>query len=80
MVVGYYNGFDEFCFRVTFNFKSSKKSNNGTDVNAGQIPQVLYRLMTSDSCSTGTKTKQPNEPAYLLTNDFVSNFTPVSVP
>ena len=29
--------------RVVFKFKSSKKSNNGTDVNAGQIPQLLYR-------------------------------------
>lgn len=28
---------------VVFQFKSSKKSNNGTDVNAGQIPQLLYR-------------------------------------
>uniref|UniRef100_A0A3B4AQV9 PHR domain-containing protein n=1 Tax=Periophthalmus magnuspinnatus TaxID=409849 RepID=A0A3B4AQV9_9GOBI len=26
---------------VVFQFKSSKKSNNGTDVNAGQIPQLL---------------------------------------
>lgn len=31
-----------FC-SVVFQFKSSKKSNNGTDVNAGQIPQLLYR-------------------------------------
>lgn len=30
-------------FSVVFQFKSSKKSNNGTDVNAGQIPQLLYR-------------------------------------
>ncbi|CDQ78643.1 unnamed protein product [Oncorhynchus mykiss] len=28
---------------VVFQFKSSKKSNNGTDVNAGQIPHLLYR-------------------------------------
>lgn len=34
-----------FCLSssVVFQFKSSKKSNNGTDVNAGQIPQLLYR-------------------------------------
>ena len=32
-----------FVYRVVFKFKSSKKSNNGTDVNAGQIPQLLYR-------------------------------------
>lgn len=34
-------------FRVIFKFKSSKKSNNGTDVNAGQIPQLLYRFVLS---------------------------------
>ena len=32
-----------FSCRVVFKFKGSKKSNNGTDVNAGQIPQLLYR-------------------------------------
>jgi len=35
-----------FFFSVVFQFKSSKKSNNGTDVNAGQIPQLLYRQAT----------------------------------
>jgi hypothetical protein len=65
-------------FRVTFHFKSSKKSNNGTDVNAGQIPQILYRLMTSDQSNVGMKPKQQVEPTYLLTNDFISNFSPVS--
>ena len=29
--------------QINFHFKSSRKSNNGTDVNAGQIPQLLYR-------------------------------------
>ena len=32
--------------QVQFSFKGSKKSNNGTDVNAGQIPQILYRIVT----------------------------------
>ena len=32
--------------QVQFIFKSSKKSNNGTDVNAGQIPEILYRIVT----------------------------------
>lgn len=36
---------DPLSFRVIFKFKSSKKSNNGTDVNAGQIPQLLYRFV-----------------------------------
>lgn len=35
--------------RVTFVFKPSKKSNNGTDVNAGQIPQILFRVIALDT-------------------------------
>nr|XP_032288913.1 E3 ubiquitin-protein ligase highwire [Drosophila virilis] len=34
--------------QVVFSFKSSKKANNGTDVNSGQIPAILYRLVTQD--------------------------------
>lgn len=34
--------------QVVFTFKSSKKANNGTDVNSGQIPAILYRLVTQD--------------------------------
>ncbi|XP_050683096.1 E3 ubiquitin-protein ligase MYCBP2 [Leptidea sinapis] len=30
---------------ITFNFKATKKSNNGTDVNAGQIPCLLYNVI-----------------------------------
>lgn len=29
--------------QIIFNFKTSKKANNGTDVNSGQIPSILYR-------------------------------------
>ncbi|CRK91253.1 CLUMA_CG004933, isoform A [Clunio marinus] len=32
--------------QVVFTFKSSKKSNNGTDINSGQIPSILYRIVT----------------------------------
>lgn len=31
--------------QIVFNFKTSKKANNGTDVNSGQIPAILYRLI-----------------------------------
>lgn len=27
-----------------FKIKSSKRSNNGTDVGSGQIPEILYRI------------------------------------
>ena len=39
-------------YRVVFKFKGSKKSNNGTDVNAGQIPQLLYRYVNGLLSST----------------------------
>ncbi|XP_064413761.1 E3 ubiquitin-protein ligase MYCBP2 isoform X3 [Latimeria chalumnae] len=54
---------------VIFQFKSSKKSNNGTDVNAGQIPQLLYRLPSSDG--NGSKGKQQtSEPVHILKKSF----------
>ncbi|CAD5120813.1 DgyrCDS9371 [Dimorphilus gyrociliatus] len=37
---------------INFKFKNSKKSNNGTDVNSGQIPQIFYKLYSnSNSCN-----------------------------
>lgn len=33
-----------FALRVSFKIKSSKRSNNGTDVGSGQIPEILYRI------------------------------------
>ncbi|EDM02456.1 pam, highwire, rpm 1 (predicted) [Rattus norvegicus] len=54
---------------VIFQFKSSKKSNNGTDVNAGQIPQLLYRLPTCDG-STSKGKQQTSEPVHILKRSF----------
>lgn len=34
--------------QVIFQFKSSKLSNNGTDVNCGQIPELLYKVLVSN--------------------------------
>ena len=62
--------------RVVFKFKSSKKSNNGTDVNAGQLPQLLYRLPSNDTSSSSRKTEQ-TEPAHILSRDFCRTVTPV---
>ncbi|KAG5884565.1 hypothetical protein JTB14_006591 [Gonioctena quinquepunctata] len=42
--------------QVLFYFKSSKKSNNGTDVNAGQIPQLLYKIITPENQSPSRQT------------------------
>ncbi|XP_054087808.1 E3 ubiquitin-protein ligase highwire isoform X1 [Zeugodacus cucurbitae] len=56
--------------QVVFTFKSSKKANNGTDVNSGQIPCILYRLITQES-------KQPTapvdvDPVQKITKSFAN--------
>ncbi|XP_047671328.1 E3 ubiquitin-protein ligase MYCBP2 isoform X18 [Tachysurus fulvidraco] len=54
---------------VVFQFKGSKKSNNGTDVNAGQIPQLLYRLPSNDGNASKGKL-QTSEPVHILKRSF----------
>ena len=56
--------------RVTFQFKSSKRSNNGTDVGSGQIPELLYRLPELES--------EEGEELQLLGREFSSTVSPVS--
>lgn len=65
------------CYRVVFYFKSSKKSNNGTDVNAGQIPQLLYRVVTPESQTPNRQTDHA-EPVYILCRDFSRSVNRVS--
>ncbi|XP_054276655.1 E3 ubiquitin-protein ligase MYCBP2-like [Macrosteles quadrilineatus] len=55
--------------QVVFYFKSSKKSNNGTDVNAGQIPQLLYRVVTPEN-QTAARQTDCAEPVYILSKEF----------
>lgn len=40
----YYRSVELLALRVSFKIKSSKRSNNGTDVGSGQIPEILYRI------------------------------------
>ena len=63
--------------RVIFKFKSSKKSNNGTDLIAGQIPQLLYRLPSHDIAAT-VRSSDLAEPAHILTGDFSKTVSTVS--
>jgi len=68
--------------RVTFRFRNSKKSNNGTDANAGQIPQLLYRLPVVTECAPvtstiGRKTDQ-SDAVHVLSLDFSHSVSPVS--
>ena len=58
-------------FRVTFQFKSSKRSNNGTDVGSGQIPEFLYRLPELES--------EEGEELQLLGREFSSTVSPVRI-
>lgn len=60
--------------QVLFYFKSSKKSNNGTDVNAGQIPQLLYRIITREN-QPSNRSRDQIEPVYALKNEFSRQVT-----
>ncbi|KAK4016037.1 hypothetical protein OUZ56_031000 [Daphnia magna] len=60
--------------QVTFTFKPSKKSNNGTDVNAGQVPQILFRIITHDAPSSKTHTHI--ELVHSISNSFSKLVTP----
>ncbi|XP_017786826.1 PREDICTED: E3 ubiquitin-protein ligase MYCBP2-like isoform X2 [Nicrophorus vespilloides] len=55
--------------QVLFYFKSSKKSNNGTDVNAGQLPQLLYKVITPENQSP-PRPLDLGEPIHILTKEF----------
>ncbi|XP_035827428.1 E3 ubiquitin-protein ligase MYCBP2 isoform X3 [Aplysia californica] len=63
---------------VVFKFKSSRKSNNGTDVNAGQLPQLLYKLPPRDSPAVTRKADQV-DPAHILSTDFSHLVSPQSL-
>lgn len=69
--------------QVIFYFKSSKKSNNGTDVNAGQIPQLLYKVnyLGNDALNLQNSTSRNNyenlidEPISIIGRDFYLTVT-----
>ncbi|CAH0716565.1 unnamed protein product, partial [Brenthis ino] len=59
---------------VGFHFKTSKKSNNGTDVNAGQIPCLLYNIMGPDH-PMPIRHLDPGEPVILLSRNLSRKVT-----
>ncbi|MPC74357.1 E3 ubiquitin-protein ligase MYCBP2 [Portunus trituberculatus] len=63
---------------VIFYFKSSKKSNNGTDVNAGQIPQLLYRINTHEGSAPPKQLHDSVEPVPILSKSFYMTVRNVS--
>lgn len=62
--------------QIQFYFKSSKKSNNGTDVNAGQVPQLLYRVVANESQANHRRCYEPQEPVCILNSKFARRVTP----
>jgi hypothetical protein len=64
-------------YRVTFTFKPSKKSNNGTDVNAGQLPQILFRVIAHDAPSS--KPHSSIETVHSISSNFSKVVTPVKI-
>ena len=59
--------------QVVFHFKSSMKSNNGTDVNAGQIPLILYRVPLPEPAFGGFSSAKNSLIANALTGTVVDN-------
>nr|XP_026691648.1 E3 ubiquitin-protein ligase MYCBP2 [Ciona intestinalis] len=62
---------------IKFTFRRSKRSNNGTDVSAGQIPELLYCLpppVTSNETEVVTKSTF-GTPVQVVTRDFYMSFT-----
>lgn len=62
--------------QVVFTFKSSKKSNNGTDINSGQVPSILYRVIARDrKISDGSSS---NEKVCSISKSFINTISPES--
>lgn len=56
--------------QIVFNFRTSKKANNGTDVNSGQIPSILYRVINHDSKLPAANSDV--DPVFRLSHGFAN--------
>lgn len=59
--------------QIVFTFKSSKKANNGTDVNSGQIPSIMYRVKTHEIKEQTVSVDL--DPVYKITRMFANSVT-----
>ncbi|CAH0703737.1 unnamed protein product [Spodoptera exigua] len=59
---------------IGFHFKTSKKSNNGTDVNAGQIPCFIYNTVSPDQ-TLPLKVVDLGEPIIVLSKNLSRKVT-----
>lgn len=67
-------GMTEVCMgSVTFNFQCSSESTNGTGVQGGQIPELIFYGSADGTCSSNTSTLKKN----TMKNDHRQNFNVV---
>lgn len=59
--------------QIVFTFKSSKKANNGTDVNSGQIPSIMYRVKTHEIKEQTVSVEC--DPVYKISRMFANTVT-----
>lgn len=59
--------------QIVFNFRTSQKANNGTDVNSGQIPSILYRTINTESKTSNAS--HDNDPVYKVSRLFGNTVT-----
>lgn len=59
--------------QVVFTFKSSKKSNNGTDINSGQIPSILYRVVSNEGKISDGSSK--HETVCKISKEFINTIS-----
>ena len=67
-------------FSVKFTFRRSKRSNNGTDVSAGQIPELLYSIPSLAPLNEVEVTAKPKNISLVqtLSKHFCLSFKEVS--
>lgn len=59
--------------QIVFNFRTSKKANNGTDVNSGQIPSILYRVINQESKLPIVNSD--SDPVHKVSHHFANSVT-----
>lgn len=59
--------------QIVFNFRTSKKSNNGTDIHSGQLPSILYRVINQEKKLSNLNFD--SDPIFKITHSFANTVT-----
>lgn len=59
--------------QIVFNFRTSKKANNCTDINSGQIPSILYRVINQESKLPIVNSE--SDPVHRVSQHFANTVT-----